>query len=160
MFVFNPLTKGLELLAHRDLQRAEALFLKVINDPYVQSEDLGYARIYLNDVRSCQTGEKKLDFSRYGAIARKSSLSIDNVYEILSTIYFSSCQTFSEFEAEIEIQAVKVISRLKQGKIRDIIARDHLFQKIEKIGLKRVQKKIAKLQSEHGDSVAGLDMYR
>lgn len=160
MFVFNPLTKGLELLAHRDLQRAEALFLKVINDPYVQSEDLGYARIYLNDVRSCQTGEKKLDFSRYGAIARKSSLSIDNVYEILSTIYFSSCQTFSEFDAEIETQAVKVISRLKQVKIRDIIARDHLFQKIEKIGLQRVQKKIAKLQSEHGNSVPGLDIYR
>lgn len=160
MFVFNPLTKGLELLAHRDLQRAEALFLKVINDPYVQSEDLGHARIYLNDVRSCQTGEKKLDFSRYGAIARKSSLSIDSVYEILAAIYFSSCQTFSEFDAEIETQAVKVISRLKQVKIRDIIARDHLFQKIEKIGLQRVHEKIAKLQSEHGNSVPGLDIYR
>ena len=102
MFVFNPLTKGLELLAHRDLQRAEALFLKVINDPYVQSEDLGQARIYLNDVRSCQTGERKLDFSRYGDIARKSHLSIDIVYDVLSSVYFSSCRTFSEFDAETE----------------------------------------------------------
>jgi len=160
MFVFNPLTKGLELLAHRDLQRAEVLFLKVINDPYVQSEDLGQARIYLNDVRSCQTGEKKLDFSRYGAIARKSHLSLENVYETLSTIYFSSCQTFSEFDAEIETQAVKVISRLKQIKIRDIIARDQLFQKIEKIGMKRVQKKIKELNAEKGNSVPSLDIYR
>ncbi len=160
MFVFNPLTKGLELLAHRDLQRAEALFLKVINDPYVQSEDLGQARIYLSDVRSCQTGEKKLDFSRYGTIARKSSLSLDIVYETLSTIYFSSCQTYSEFDIEIESQAVKVISRLKQIKVRDIIARDQLFQKIEKKGLQSVQKKIKELRAKNGNSIPDFDNYR
>ena len=160
MFVFNPLTKGLELLAHRDLQRAEALFLKVINDPYVQSEDLGQARIYLNDVRSCQTGEKKLDFSRYGTIAKKSHLSLDSVYDALAAIYFSPCQTFSEFDAEIESQAVKVISRLKQIKIRDIIARDQLFKKIEKTGLQRVRKKIKELRVDNGGSVPELDIYR
>ncbi|MGV7221752.1 MAG: hypothetical protein ACQ9MH_09515 [Nitrospinales bacterium] len=160
MFVFNPLTKGLELLALRDLQNAETLFLKVINDPYVQSEDLGQARIYLNDVRSCQTGQKKLDFAQYGTIARKSNISLENVYETLSDIYFSPCQTFAEFDDEIDSQAVKVISRLKQIKIRDIIARDQLFKKIEKTGLQRVQKKIKKLKAEQGDSVPSLDVYR
>ena len=160
MFIFNPLTKGLELLAVRDLQRAETLFLKVINDPYVQSEDLGQARIYLNDVRSCQTGEKKLDFAYYGTIARKSNSSLENVYETLSDIYFSPCQTFAEFDDEIESQAVKVISRLKQIKIRDIIARDQLFKKIEKIGLQRVQKKLKGLKAEQGDAAPSLDVYR
>ena len=160
MFVFNPLTKGLELLALRDLQRAENLFLKVINDPYVQSEDLGQARIYLNDVRSCQTGEKQLDFAHYGTIARKSNLSLENVYETLSNIYFSPCQTFAEFDEVIDCEAVKVISRLKQIKIRDIIARDQLFKKIEKAGLQRVQKKIKKLKAEGGEEVPGLDVYR
>jgi hypothetical protein len=160
MFVFNPLTKGLELLAVRDLQRAETLFLKVINDPYVQSEDLGQARIYLNDVRSCQTGEKKLDFAHYGTIARKANLSLENVYETLSDIYFSPCQTFDEFDKEIDLQAVKVISRLKQIKIRDIIARDQLFKKIEKAGLQRVNKKIKALKAEGDASLPGLDVYR
>ena len=64
MFVFDPLNQGLELLAKRDLQKAESLFLKVINDPYVQSEDLDRARSYLNDIRSCQTGSKTLDFDQ------------------------------------------------------------------------------------------------
>ena len=44
MFIFDPLTQGLELLAQRELQMAEHLFLKIVNDPYSQREELKLAR--------------------------------------------------------------------------------------------------------------------
>ncbi len=160
MFVFNPLTQGLELLAQRDLQRAETLFLRVINDPYVQAEDLGKARIYLDDVRSCQAGQKKLDFAHYGNLARKTKPSLNKVYEILASVYFSPCQTFQEFDKEMDAQAVKAFSRLKQIKIRDITARDLLYQEIEKNGLRCVKEKLAELKTENGEGVPEYDVYR
>lgn len=160
MFVFNPMTQGLELLAQRDLQRAETLFLRVINDPYVQAEDLGKARIYLDDVRSCQAGQKNLDFAHYGNLARKTKSSLNKVYEILASVYFSPCQTFQEFDKEMDTEAVKAFSTLKQIKIRDITARDLLYQEIEKNGLKCVKEKLAELKTENGEGVPEYDAYR
>ncbi len=158
MFVFDPLNQGLELLAKRDLQNAESLFLKVINDPYVQREDLDRARTYLNDIRSCQTGTKILDFSQYKKLSRKTIVSLDMVGDLLSTIYFSPSQTYADFDREIQEKSQTIISRLKQIKIRDIGARDELFQKIEKNGMQSIKKKLFAGKSNGGSG--GFDLYR
>ncbi len=158
MFVFDPLNQGLELLAKRDLQNAESLFLKVINDPYVQTEDLDRARTYLNDIRSCQTGSKTLDFNQYKKLSRKTIVSLDVVDNLLSSIYFSPSKTYAEFDREIQEKSHAIISRLKQIKIRDIGVRDELFQKIEKIGLQSIKKKLSAGKSNGGSG--GFDLYR
>ena len=158
MFVFDPLNQGLELLAKRDLQNAESLFLKVINDPYVQTEDLDRARTYLNDIRSCQTGNKTLDFNQYKKLSRKTIVSLDVVDDLLSSIYFSPSKTYAEFDREIQEKSHAIISRLKQIKIRDIGVRDELFQKIEKIGLQSIKKKLSAGKSNGGSR--GFDLYR
>ena len=158
MFVFDPLNQGLELLAKRDLQNAESLFLKVINDPYVQTEDLDRARTYLNDIRSCQTGNKTLDFNQYKKLSRKTIVSLDVVDDLLSSIYFSPSKTYAEFDREIQEKSHAIISRLKQIKIRDIGVRDELFQKIEKIGLQSIKKKISAGKSNGGSG--SFDLYR
>jgi hypothetical protein len=158
MFVFDPLNQGLELLAKRDLQNAESLFLKVINDPYVQTEDLGRARTYLNDIRSCQTGNKTLDFSQYKKLFRKTMVSLDMVDDLFSSIYFSPSQTYADFDREIQEKSHSIISRLKQIKIRDIGARDELFQKIEKHGMQSIKKKLSAGKT-NGNS-GGFDLYR
>lgn len=157
MFVFDPLNQGLELLAKRDLQNAESLFLKVINDPYVQSEDLNLARTYLNDIRSCQTGNKVLDFSQYKKLSRKTIVSMDMVDDLLSTIYFSPSYTYADFDREIQEKSHSIISRLKQIKIRDIGARDELFQKIEKSGMQFIKKQMSAGKSNGRE---GFDLYR
>ncbi len=158
MFVFDPLNQGLELLAKRDLQNAESLFLKVINDPYVQTEDLDRARTYLNDIRSCQTGSKTLDFNQYKKLSRKTIVSLDVVDDLLSSIYFSPSKTYAEFDREIQEKSHAIISRLKQIKIRDIGVRDELFQKIEKIGLQSIKKKLSAGKSNGGSG--SFDLYR
>jgi hypothetical protein len=158
MFVFDPLNQGLELLAKRDLQNAESLFLKVINDPYVQTEDLDRARTYLNDIRSCQAGSKTLDFNQYKKLSRKTIVSLDVVDNLLSSIYFSPSKTYAEFDREIQEKSHAIISRLKQIKIRDIGVRDELFQKIEKIGLQSIKKKLSAGKSNGGSG--GFDLYR
>ena len=158
MFVFDPLNQGLELLAKRDLQNAESLFLKVINDPYVQREDLDRARTYLNDIRSCQTGTKILDFSQYKKLSRKTIVSLDMVGDLLSTIYFSPSQTYADFDREIQDKSDAIISRLRQIKIRDIGARDELFQKIEKNGMQSIKKKLFSGKSNGGSG--DFDLYR
>lgn len=158
MFVFDPLNQGLELLAKRDLQNAESLFLKVINDPYVQTEDLGRARTYLNDIRSCQTGNKDLDFSQYKKLSRKAIVSLDMLDDLLASIYFSSCQSYADFDREIQEQSHSIISRLKQIKIRDIGARDDLFQKIEKNGMQSIKEKLSAGKSNGGP--VGFDLFR
>lgn len=157
MFVFDPLNQGLELLAKRDLQNAESLFLKVINDPYVQSEDLNLARTYLNDIRSCQTGNKVLDFSQYKKLSRKTIVSLDMVDDLLSSIYFSPSYTYADFDREIQEKSHSIISRLKQIKIRDIGARDELFQKIEKSGMQFIKKQMSAGKSNGRE---GFDLYR
>jgi hypothetical protein len=158
MFVFDPLNQGLELLAKRDLQNAESLFLKVINDPYVQTDDLDRARTYLNDIRSCQTGNKILDFSQYKKLSRKTIVSLDMADDLLSSIYFSPSQTYADIDREIQEKSHTIISRLKQIKIRDIGARDELFQKIEKSGLQSIKKKLSAGKSNGGSG--GFDLYR
>ena len=40
MFIYDTMSQGLELLARRELQDAENLFLSVINDPYAQPEEI------------------------------------------------------------------------------------------------------------------------
>ena len=158
MFVFDPLNQGLELLAKRDLQNAESLFLKVINDPYVQTEELDRARTYLNDIRSCQTGSKTLDFSQYKKLSKKTIVSLDMVGDLFSSIYFSHSQTYAEFDREIQEKSETIISRLKQIKIRDIGARDDLFQKIEKNGRQSIKRQLSSGES-NGSSV-DFDLYR
>ena len=71
MFVFDSINQGLEFLALRDLENAENMFLKIINDPYSQQDVLSDARSYLNDIRACQSGETSLDFNHYKNISRK-----------------------------------------------------------------------------------------
>jgi hypothetical protein len=158
MFVFDPLNQGLELLAKRDLQKAESLFLKVINDPYVQTEDLDRARSYLNDIRSCQTGAKILNFNQYKKLSRKTIVSLDMVDDLLSSIYFSSSQTYADFDRKIQEESQTIISRLKQIKIRDIGARDDLFQKIEKNSMQFIKKKLSAGKSNGGSG--SFDLYR
>ncbi len=158
MFVFDPLNQGLELLAKRDLQNAESLFLKVINDPYVQTDDLDRARTYLNDIRSCQTGNKTLDFNQYKKLSRKTIVSLDMVDDLLSSIYFSPSQAYADFDREIQEKSHSIISRLKQIKIRDIGARDDLFQKIEKNGMQVIKKKLSAGKSNGGSG--GFDLHR
>lgn len=159
MFVFDPLTQGLELLAKRDLQRAETLFLRVINDPYVQDEELHQARTYLNDIRSCQAGSKNLDFDRYKKLSKKTTLSLDKVYELLATVYFSDAETYVQLDAEIARQTPHVINRLKQIKISDIIARDKLFQQFEKQGMQAVRRRLSNFKG-NGKSQSQVDPYR
>ena len=158
MFVFDPLNQGLELLAKRDLQNAESLFLKVINDPYVQTDDLNRARTYLNDIRSCQTGNKILDFNQYKKLSRKTIVSLDMVDDLLSSIYFSPSQTYADFDREIQEKSHTIISRLRQIKIRDIGARDDLFQKIEKNGMQSIKKKLS-VGKSNGSS-GSFDLFR
>jgi hypothetical protein len=158
MFVFDPLNQGLELLAKRDLQNAESLFLKVINDPYVRTEDLDRARSYLNDIRSCQTGSKTLDFSQYKKLSRKTIVSLDIVDDLFTSIYFSPSETYADFDREIQEKSHAIISRLKQIKLRDISARDELFQKIEKHGIQSIKKKLSGEKSNGG--ARGFDLFR
>jgi hypothetical protein len=149
MFVIDPMAQGLELLAQRELQRAESLFLQVINDPYSQKDDLTLARSYLTDIRACQTGNQALDFDNYRRIARKTDVSLDPVYRVLSEIYFSPAKTYQELDQKVAEKTPNIVNRLKQVKIRDIVARDDFFQKLEKKGIQYIKK--------NGNGVASVD---
>ncbi len=142
MFVFDPMTQGLELLAQRDLQRAEYLFLRIINDPYAQREELKKARSFLKDIRACQTGDKTLDFEEYRKLAKKTDVSLENVNQLLEELYFLPIHTYQEIDRTLAERIPDVISRLKQLKIRDIVARDELFERIEKVGVERIKNRI------------------
>ncbi|NIQ03605.1 MAG: hypothetical protein GWM98_27390, partial [Nitrospinaceae bacterium] len=159
MFVFDPMTQGLEMLAQRDLQKAENLFLRIINDPYAQKEELVKARHYLNDIRDCQAGVKTLDFDSYRRVVKKEDVSLDKVLQVLEEIYFLPIQTYPEFDRAIDDKIPNVIGRIKQIKIRDILARDDLFEKIEKEGIQRIQKTLDKKKS-NGEAVSSFDIYR
>ena len=142
MFIYDSMTQGLEFLAQRELQSAESLFLNVINDPYSQPEETKRARIYLNDIRACQTGNKNLDFDVFKKLVKKVVVSLDYMDDLLSEIYFSDASSYEELDRQFSSKIPFVISRLKQIKISDISERDKLFQKIEKIGLKGVKKRL------------------
>ena len=58
MFFYDSITQGLELLAKRELQSAEIIFLNVINDPFSQPEETKRAKTFLNE-RLQEIGLKK-----------------------------------------------------------------------------------------------------
>ena len=142
MFIYDSMMQGLELLAQRELQSAESLFLNVINDPHSQPEETKRARIYLNDIRACQTGNKNLDFDVYKKLVKKVVVSLDYIDDLLSEVYFSEASSYEDFDRQFFSKIPSLISRLKQIKINDISERDKLFQKIEKNGLQRVKKRL------------------
>jgi hypothetical protein len=148
MFIFDPLTQGLELLAQRELQMAEHLFLKIVNDPYSQREELKQARTYLNDIRACQTGTKTLNFDSYKKLADTSDFSLNNITELLREIYFLPINTFLEFDETIAERVPGVISRLKQVKIRDILARDEFFAQVERDGVHSIKNKLKEINGK------------
>jgi hypothetical protein len=153
MFIFDPLTQGLELLSQRELQRAEHLFLSIINDPYSQRDELKQARNYLNDIRACQTGAKTLNFDSYKKIASTTDISLEIISKILTELYFLPIQTYEEFDSAISDSIPPVINRLKQIKIRDIVARDELFQKIEKDGILSINNQLRDRNARNGNDV-------
>ena len=159
MFVFDPMTQGLELLAQRDLQRAEHLFLRVINDPYAQGEELKKARTFLNDIRACQTGNKTLDFDQYRQLAQKIDLSLDSVHHLLAELYFLPVCTYQQFDEALAERVPDIINRLKQLKIRDIVARDELFANIEQVGMENIKRRIRET-SESPTPEREFDLFR
>ncbi len=159
MFVFDPMTQGLELLAQRDLQRAEYLFLRIINDPYAQREELKKARSFLKDIRACQTGDKILDFDLYRQLAKKTDVSLENVNGLLEELYFLPIQTYREIDEALNERIPDVISRLKQLKIRDIVARDELFEKIEQVGVQKIKSRIQDA-AEGGEPATQFEPFR
>lgn len=160
MFVFDPINQGLELLAGRDLEKAENLFLSIINDPYTTKDELREARNYLKDIRSCQSGARTLDFAAYGKLARKSQPSLGVADTPLEKIYFSSCQTFVEIDRAVAESIPPLVSRLKQLKIRDIIARDSFFDQIEKRGLQHIKAKFSERKNSGESGLQEFDLYR
>lgn len=153
MFIYDSMTQGLELLARRELQNAESLFLNVINDPYSQPEETKRARTFLNDIRDCQKGSKNLDFSSYKKLIKKVTISLDYVDDLLSDVYFSDASSYEAIDNELSSKTPSLVSRLKQIKISDISGRDKLFEKLEKSGLSCVKKNLreVKKQSDSGD---------
>ena len=89
MFIYDSMVQGLECLAKRELQSAESLFLNVVNDPYSQPEETKTAKIFLNDIRACQKGDKELDFGVYKKLIKKAVASLDYVDDLLLDVYFS-----------------------------------------------------------------------
>ena len=160
MFIFDPLTQGLELLSKRELQRAEHLFLKIINDPYSQREELKLARNYLNDIRACQTGTKTLNFDSYKKIAHQTDISLDKISTFLNELYFLPLNTYKEFDRAIAKKIPDVVNRLKQVKIRDILARDELFEKIEKEGTLSIETKLKEINAQKGSEPLEFEIYR
>jgi len=102
MFSYDPINDGLKLLASRDLEKAENMFLRVMNDPYAHQDELSLARKCLNDIRDCQSGVATLDFSHYKKITKKPSDSLEAVNEILAEIYFSSALEYSEIDETLK----------------------------------------------------------
>jgi hypothetical protein len=80
------------------------------------------------------------------------------VDDLLASTYFSPSKTYADFDREIQEKSDTIVSRLKQIKIRDIGARDELFQKIEKNGMQFIKKKLSNGTSNGGSG--GFDLYR
>jgi hypothetical protein len=143
MFIYDSMTQGLELLAMRELQEAENLFLSVINDPYTLPEETKQAKKYLSDIRDCKKGDKTLNFDLYKSLVKKVVVSLGYLDELVSGIYFSAARSYSEIDEELNSKVPSIVSRLKQIKIRDISARDKLFTQFEKGGIKIIKKQLA-----------------
>ena len=159
MFVFDPINQGLEFLALRDLENAENMFLRIINDPYAQQDELSDARSYLNDIRACQSGTKNLDFNHYRKILRKPLYSLDVIDDLFVETYFSSAQRYSEFDEFLEKNIPKAINRLQKFKIGDTVARDKLFSQIEKNGPRAIKEKLGNNKAK-GEGEFRFNIYR
>ena len=157
MFSYDPINDGLEFLASRDLEKAENMFLRVMNDPYAQQDELSKARKYLNDIRACQSGVATLDFDRYKKITKNKPYSLDAINEILAKIYFSPVSGYNGIWEAIEKEAPLIISRLKQVKIRDVVDRDKLYAQIEKKGVLAIKNRLKNKERNGG---AEFDVYR
>ena len=160
MFIFDPINQGLELLAHRELQKAESVFLQIINDPYTQQEELLEARTFLNDIRVCQSGGASLDFNHYKKLTKKTSQPLDAIDELLVDVYFSSCQSYDEFDEALAKKIPAVINRLRSLRIQDIAARDKLFEQLEKSGVRRLKKKLDQVNRGTQGGAFNFDPYR
>ena len=95
MFIYDSMTQGLELLAMRELQDAENVFLSIINDPYSQPAETKQAKEYLSDIRDCKKGDKSLNFSLYKELIKRVVASLDYVDELIADIYFSPAHSHS-----------------------------------------------------------------
>ena len=157
MFSYDPINDGLKFLASRDLEKAENMFLRVMNDPYAQQDELSKARKYLNDIRACQSGAATLDFDRYKKITKNKSDSLDAINEILAKIYFSPVNGYNGIWEAIEKEVSLIISRLKQVKIRDVVDRDKLYAQIEKKGVLAIKNRLKNKERNGG---AEFDVYR
>jgi hypothetical protein len=157
MFSYDPINDGLQFLASRDLEKAENMFLKVMNDPYAQQDELSRARKYLNDIRACQSGLATLNFAKYKKIKKKPSDSLYAINEILIKVYFSPAVKYNEIWITIEKEVSRIISKLKQIKIKDIADRERFFSQIEKKGILAIKKK-SKIKEQNSE--IGFDIYR
>ncbi len=142
MFIYDSMTQGLELLARRELQDAENLFLSVINDPYSRPEESKRAKEFLSDIRDCKKGDKTLDFDMYKELIKKDVTSLHYVNELVADTYFSLASSYSEIDQELFSKIPSIVSRLKQIKIRDISARDKLFAGFEKDCARLIHKRL------------------
>lgn len=158
MFIYDTMTQGLELLAMRELQEAEHLFLSVINDPYTLPEETQQAKKYLSDIRDCKKGDKTLNFDLYKKLVKKVVVSLDYLDELVSDIYFSPARSYSEIDKELSSKIPSIVSRLKQIKIRDISARDKLFAMFEKGGARLIKKRLDNQKDKAND--ISFDAYR
>jgi len=157
MFSYDPINDGLKLLASRDLEKAENMFLRVMNDPYAHQDELSLARKCLNDIRDCQSGVATLDFSHYKKITKKPSDSLEAVNEILAEIYFSSALEYSEIDETLKKNIPAVVSKLNQVRIKDIADRDKLYKQIDKKGALTIKKRFGSKEQKSGTA---FDLYR
>ena len=160
MFIYDSMTQGLELLAMRELQDAENVFLSIINDPYSQPAETKQAKEYLSDIRDCKKGDKTLNFSLYKELIKKVVASLDYVDELIADIYFSPAHSYSEIDQELLSKIPSIVSRLKQIKIRDISARDKLFAKFEKGGARLIRNRLGKRKGNVEQQDTSFDTYR
>ena len=142
MFIYDTMSQGLELLARRELQDAENLFLNVINDPYSQPQEIKQAKQYLNDIRDCEKGDKTLNFELYRDLVKKVVVSMGYVDELLADIYFLPISSYAEIEQELFSRIPAIVNRLKQIKIIDISSRDKLFEGFEKSGASQIRNRL------------------
>ena len=160
MFIYDSMTQGLELLAMRELQDAENIFLSIINDPYSQPAETKQAKEYLSDIRDCKKGDKTLNFSLYKELIKRVVASLDYVDELIADIYFSPAHSYSEIDQELLSKIPSIVSRLKQIKIRDISARDKLFAKLEKGGARLIRNRLGKRKGNVEQQDTSFDTYR
>ncbi len=160
MFVYDSMTQGLELLAMRELQEAENLFLIVINDPLTLPEVTKQAKQYLSDIRDCKRGDRTLDFDIYKSLVKKVDVSLDYLDEIISDTYFSHARSYAEIDEKLSSKISSIVSRLKQIKIRDISARDKLFARLESSSAQLVKKRLKQQKDNAEEKTSSFDAYR